>query len=176
ILIELGWDPAAALQAVSGYQGTQHRFELKGEIHQIKVVDDYAHHPTEVSATLAMVKEISRGAEVIAIYQPKRYTRTQILAGEFAEAYEQGADFTVILDIYPAMEPVIEGVSGQTVLDRFQDQSKAAFIPDWDEAARFVAERAQPGDWIISFSSRDKKMIRAQEVEALARVQQDDAE
>ncbi|MGB3414344.1 MAG: UDP-N-acetylmuramate--L-alanine ligase [Microbacteriaceae bacterium] len=167
ILVELGFAPDDAISAVSGYGGTQHRFELKGEVANIRVVDDYAHHPTEVTATLAMVREIAGDARVIAIYQPKRYTRTQILAGEFAAAYENGADMTVILDIYPAMEPVIPGISGQTVLDRFEDPSRAVFLADWDEASNFVAKLAEPGDWIISFSSGDKTMIIPQVLDAL---------
>lgn len=167
ILVTMGFAAEEAIAAVADYRGTQHRFELKGEVAGIRVIDDYAHHPTEVTATLAMVKEIAQDAKVIAIYQPKRYTRTQILAGEFAAAYEAGADFTVILDIYSAMEPVIPGVSGQTVLDQFRNPQRAVFLPDWDEAAKFVAGMAYPGDWVISFSSGDKQMIIPQVLSAL---------
>src|SRR5699024_9569614 len=103
---------------------TKHRFDLQATVNNIPVIDDYAHHPTEVIATLNMAREITGDNKVIAVYQPKRYTRTQILAKEFAQAYENGADFVVILDIYDAMEPVIPGVTGQNVLDEFVDQSR----------------------------------------------------
>lgn len=167
ILLALGYPLQDAVASLESYGGTKHRFDLQATVNDIPVIDDYAHHPTEVIATLKMAREITGDKKVIAVYQPKRYTRTQILAKEFAEAYENGADFVVILDIYSAMEPVIPGVTGQTVLDKFGDQSRGKYISDWDEAAKFIADLAEPGDYIISFSSGDKKMIIPQILDAL---------
>ena len=100
---QLGLSPAQAGLALGEFQGTGRRFEVRGEADGIVVIDDYAHHPTKIRATLAAARLRYPGRRIWAVWQPHTYSRTRLLLAEFAAAFEQ-ADEVVVTDIYPARE------------------------------------------------------------------------
>ena len=167
ILVELGWDPDAVLRALETFQGTGRRFELRGTARGVRVFDDYAHHPTEVAAALATARSVVGTGRVIAVHQPHLYSRTQLLAGDFAETYERLADHTVVLDVYGAREDPIPGVTGAMVSERFHDQSRVDYLPDWQAAAEQVAAIARDGDLVMTLSCGDVYRIIPQILDAL---------
>lgn len=167
LLWGLGVEPRDAVRALDGFAGTQRRFESHGLADGVRLYDDYAHHPTEVAAALQTARSVVGEHRVIAIHQPHLYSRTQALAGEFAAVYEHGADHTVVLDVYGAREDPIPGVTGALVVDAFDDSSRVDYRPDWDAAARRIAEIAEPGDIVMTLSCGDVYRIIPQVREAL---------
>jgi UDP-N-acetylmuramate--alanine ligase len=115
-----GWfgaEAAAVRAGLAGFEGTARRFELKGEARGVRVFDDYAHHPTEVAATLAAAREVADGGRVLVVFQPHLYSRTRQFAGEFAAALT-GADRVWLMDVYGAREAPIPGVTSALVADQ----------------------------------------------------------
>ena len=155
ILVGLGIDPAAAVAALEGFSGTQRRFESHGLADGVRLYDDYAHHPTEVAAALQTARSVVGTGRVIAIHQPHLFSRTQAMAGEFAQVYERDADHTVVLDVHGAREDPIPGVTGALVVEGFTDPARVDYRPDWHEAARRIAEIAKPGDIVMTLSCGD---------------------
>jgi UDP-N-acetylmuramate--alanine ligase len=109
--IVAGVDPAALIEGLGGFTGTRRRFDIRGESDGVVVIDDYAHHPTEITATLAAAREMYPGRAVVAIFQPHRFSRTAAFLGEFAAALST-ADHVVITEVYAAGEDAIPGASG----------------------------------------------------------------
>ena len=155
VLVGLGFDPDKALAGIELFGGTERRFELHGIVRGVSVYDDYAHHPTEVAAALSAARSVVGTGRIIAVHQPHLYSRTQLMAGDFARVYEELADATVVLDVYGAREDPVEGVTGALVSERFADPSKVAFLPDWQEASDFAASIAREGDLIMTLSCGD---------------------
>ncbi len=117
LAIELGLDVATVLGAWQRFQGVHRRFELRGEAAGVRVYDDYAHHPTEVAAQVRAARAAATDGRVIAVFQPGTYSRTQTFATEFAEAMAL-ADIAVVMDIFPAREEPIPGVTGALIAER----------------------------------------------------------
>jgi UDP-N-acetylmuramate--alanine ligase len=168
VLVGLGIDPADAIRGIEAFGGTERRFELHGVARGVSVYDDYAHHPTEVQAALAAARSVLDGHRLIAIHQPHLYSRTRLMAGDFAKVYEELADHTVVLDVYGAREDPEPGVTGALVQERFRDQSKVDYLPDWDQAAARAAEVARDGDIIMTLSCGDVYRIIPRVLDALA--------
>ena len=167
VLVSLGFEPAAALAAIATFGGTRRRFELHAEIAGIKVLDDYAHHPTEVAALLTSARTVAEGGRLIAVHQPHLYSRTRIFAAEFAETLESLADQTVVLEVCGAREDPEPGVTGALVSSKFRDQSKVAYIDTWQAAAEYIAEIAKPGDLVITMGCGDVYRMIPQITDAL---------
>ena len=167
LLVELGYPPDAVLRALETFQGTGRRFELRGTVRGVRVFDDYAHHPTEVAAALATARSVVGSGRVIAVHQPHLYSRTQMLAGEFAETYERLADHTIVLDVFGAREDPVPGVTGALVAERFVDPRHVGYLPDWQEAADQVAAIARDGDLVMTLSCGDVYRIIPQILGAL---------
>ncbi len=155
VIVGLGFEPAQTVAALEAFGGTERRFELHGIVSGVSVYDDYAHHPTEVEAILTAARTVVGDGRLIAIQQPHTYSRTQAMAGEFAEVLENLADHTIVLDVYGAREDPVPGVTGALVSERFHDQTKVAFIPGWDEAAEYAGAIAKPGDFFITLGCGD---------------------
>ena len=155
VLVGLGLDPRATLDAIATFGGTERRFELHGTVRGVSVYDDYAHHPTEVAAALSAARSVVGDGRIIAVHQPHLYSRTQAMAGEFAETYEQLADHTIVLDVFGAREDPVPGVTGALVSERFADPSHVDYLPDWQQAADRAAEIARDGDIIMTLSCGD---------------------
>ncbi len=152
--LELAGVPAQeAGAAVERFTGTGRRFEVhEGEV---TIVDDYAHHPTEIDATIAAARERFPGARLRVLFQPHLYSRTRHLAGELAEALAAADDVTVT-DVYPAREQPIDGVSGKLVIDALSDRGVlAAYTPTVEQGAARLARRAQPGDVLLVLGAGD---------------------
>jgi UDP-N-acetylmuramate--alanine ligase len=155
------------LRALETFQGTGRRFELRGTVRGVRVFDDYAHHPTEVAAALATARSVVGSGRVIAVHQPHLYSRTQMMAGDFAETYERMADHTVVLDVFGAREDPVPGVTGALVAERFVDQEHVDYLPDWQAAADRVAAIAREGDLVMTLSCGDVYRIIPQILGAL---------
>lgn len=155
MLVGLGHDAAAALQAIAGFGGTERRFELHGEVRGVKVYDDFAHHPTEVSAALKAARAVVGDGRLITVFQPHLYSRTRLMKNEFAHELEQLSDEVVVLDIYAAREDPEPGVTGALVSNAFENQAKVHYVPEWDDAPAVAAKLAREGDFIITMGCGD---------------------
>ena len=167
LLVHLGYEPGAVLLALETFQGTGRRFELRGTARGVRVFDDYAHHPTEVAAALATARSVVGSGRVIAVHQPHLYSRTQMMAGDFAETYERLADHTIVLDVFGAREDPVPGVTGALVAERFADPTRVDYLPDWQAAADQVAAIAREGDLVMTLSCGDVYRIIPQILGAL---------
>ncbi|MBC7441103.1 MAG: UDP-N-acetylmuramate--L-alanine ligase [Ramlibacter sp.] len=155
VLVGLGFEPGASLAAIAEFGGTERRFELHGIVGGVSVYDDYAHHPTEVAAALSAARTVVGPGRIIAVHQPHLYSRTRLFAQEFADALETCADQTVVLGVYGAREDPEPGVTGALVADRFSDSSHVVYVPDWQEAADYVASIARDGDFVVTLGCGD---------------------
>jgi UDP-N-acetylmuramate--alanine ligase len=140
-------------RALSSFAGAKRRFETKYLTPSYRIVDDYGHHPTELAATLQTARSL-KPARVVVLFQPHRYTRTQALADEFGKAL-QAADLVFITDIYPASEPPIPGVTGQTLVDAMKAHGDipAKFLPNLATAHHEVGNALEPGDLLITLGA-----------------------
>jgi UDP-N-acetylmuramate--alanine ligase len=170
VLVGLGFEPQATLDALSKFAGTERRFELHGTVRGVSVYDEYSHHPAEVEVALAAARTVVGNGKLIAVHQPHLYSRTQRLAGAFAAVYERLADHTIVLDVYGAREDPVPGVTGELVSSRFADQSRVSYLPDWQQAADFAASIAQDGDIIMTLSCGDVYRIVPQLLDSLAEI------
>ncbi|MGL4340525.1 MAG: UDP-N-acetylmuramate--L-alanine ligase [Rhodoglobus sp.] len=167
VLVGLGYDPSASLAAIAGFAGTERRFQHHGTVRGVGVYDDYAHHPTEVSAALLAARSVVGNGRIIAVHQPHLYSRTQAMAADFAQVYEKLADHTIILDVFGAREDPIPGVTGALVSEQFTDSTRVDYLPDWQHAADRAAAIAREGDFIMTLSCGDVYRIVPQLLAAL---------
>jgi UDP-N-acetylmuramate--alanine ligase len=165
--VELGFAPPRVTTAIAGYRGTRRRMELKGEADGVRVLDSYAHHPTELTADLRAARDIVAGGRVIAVFQPHLYSRTRIFAGEFGAALGL-ADEVVVLDVYAAREDPEPGVTGRLVADAVPG-GRARFLLYREQVAPTIAEIAQPGDMVLTMGAGDVTLLGPQLVEALGK-------
>ncbi|PFG33461.1 UDP-N-acetylmuramate--L-alanine ligase [Sanguibacter antarcticus] len=154
VALALEVPPDAAAAGVGEFMGTGRRFELRGVARGVRVVDDYAHHPTEVAAMLVAARGVAAGGRIIVLFQPHLYSRTRIFAHEFADALEL-ADVVVVTDVYGAREDPDPSVGAHTIVDRMSTPGRGRVVRDRLEAARTVAELAQPGDLVITVGAGD---------------------
>lgn len=155
--VELGIDPAAMAAALGEFTGTARRFEERGEVAGVRVVDDYAHHPTEVRALMRTARRAVGQGRVIVLFQPHLFSRTEAFAADFADALEP-ADEVVLTAIYAAREDPRPGVTSELVTSRLPG---ARYVPDAEEAARTVADLARPGDLVLTVGAGDVTALGA---------------
>ena len=148
--------PAEPLVAgLAGFAGTNRRFELRGEASGVRVYDDYAHHPTEVAATLRAARQVAGDGRVIAVFQPHLYSRTAFFAADFGAALGL-ADEVVVLDVYAAREDPVPGVTGALVADAVPlPAGRVRFVPDQGAVSGVVAALAAPGDMVLTLGAGD---------------------
>jgi UDP-N-acetylmuramate--alanine ligase len=151
--VELGIEPAAAAAALARYRGAARRLEPKGEAGGVRVLDSYAHHPTELTADLRAARQVAGRGRVIAVFQPHLYSRTRIFAAEFGAALGL-ADEAVVLDVYAAREDPEPGVSGRLVADAVPGGA-AHYIADSGDVPKVVAGLAAPGDLVLTMGAGD---------------------
>ena len=164
---EIGAPVDAVLEGLAEFEGVCRRFELVGAVGSVRVFDDYAHHPTEISATLAAVAgvlEQNGGGRCIVVFQPHLYTRTQAFAAEFGRALD-AADEVFVLDVYGAREQPLVGVSGALVAD--QVSVPAHYVADFSAVAEAVAAAAGPADVIVTMGAGDVTMLGKEILTAL---------
>ncbi|BBY09779.1 UDP-N-acetylmuramate--L-alanine ligase [Mycobacterium marseillense] len=168
--LEIGAPADAVLDGLAGFEGVRRRFELVGTAgngQPVRVFDDYAHHPTEIVATLAAVRtllEQSGDGRSIAVFQPHLYSRTKAFAEEFGHALD-AADEVFVLDVYGAREQPLAGVSGASVAEHVSVPVR--YLPNFSAAAEQVAAVAGPGDVIVTMGAGDVTLLGPEIVTAL---------
>ena len=141
-------------QGLLSFTGTDRRFERKGQFNGITVIDDYAHHPTEIRATLRAARHYPHNT-IWCVFQPHTYTRTKALLDEFAQALTL-ADRVVLADIYAARETDTLGISSRTLLEKVQALgANARYFPSFDEIETFLLQHCAPGDLLITMGAGD---------------------
>lgn len=155
---QLGFSISEAVQALEEYSGSGRRFEVLGEVNGITVIDDYAHHPTEIRATLAAARSRYPGRRIWAVWQPHTYSRTRTLLEQFSDSFGN-ADRVVVTEIYAAREPQ-EEFSAVQVVSQMKHPS-ARFIPGLIETAETLLEELKPGDVLLVLSAGDADQISA---------------
>ncbi len=159
VALELKMDIHAVGEALKSFSGIQRRFEFKGEAHGIKIYDDYGHHPTEIKATLAAGSEnkkfIKDKSRLFVIFQPHRYTRTADLMDVFAGSFGD-ADVLALLDIYPAGEKPIEGVTSDVLAEKIRRQKNGEVLKtDREGAVKYVVSKMKKGDILLTLGAGD---------------------
>ena len=172
LLWALGFDAAKVAQALSGFAGVRRRFDLVGEVGGVTVVDDYAHHPTEIAATISAAAGLGY-KHVHVLFQPHRYSRaplfTQVLHDEFGAAFDK-ADSVTFMDVYPAGEAPVPGVSGKTFLNvvlEHEGHPQADFVAHRVDVVPHLMEKLQQGDLVITMGAGDVTAMGPQIIDAL---------
>ncbi|MGW8251695.1 MAG: UDP-N-acetylmuramate--L-alanine ligase, partial [Anaerolineales bacterium] len=155
-----------AARAMSQYRGTGRRFELRGQVGGVTVIDDYAHHPTEIKATLAAARSYYPGQEIWAVWQPHTYSRTRRFRSDYLNAFED-ADHLLVTEIYPAREPLPEdGFSSRTLVSDMQ-HADAHFVQDNAEAVRYLLSGLTRNAVLVVLSAGDADQISAEVLKGL---------
>lgn len=172
LLWALGFDAAKVAQALSVFAGVRRRFDLVGEVGGVTVVDDYAHHPTEIAATISAAAGLGY-KHVHVLFQPHRYSRaplfTQVLHDEFGAAFDK-ADSVTFMDVYPAGEAPVPGVSGKTFLNvvlEHEGHPQADFVAHRVDVVPHLMDKLQPGDLVITMGAGDVTAMGPQIIDAL---------
>jgi UDP-N-acetylmuramate--alanine ligase len=165
--IGLDIDPERIREGLESFRGVDRRFQLRGRAAGVSVIDDYGHHPTEIRATLAAARQCGFN-HVHVVFQPHRYTRTRDLLQDFGTAFAD-ADSVIILDIYPASEPPIPGITGEAVVAEIQKAGGKAsrYASSFDEAAREAAAIAASGDMVLTLGAGNVVHLGPQVLEHL---------
>ena len=147
----------AIARALESFTGVVRRFERKGERNGVLVVDDYAHHPTEVAATLAAARQVYPERRLVALFQPHLFTRTRDFAAEFGRALS-AADATVVMDVYPSREKPLPGVTGELVaaaIGRNGNRPPVSYVPEKRDVVDFLEKSLRPGDLLLTLGAGD---------------------
>ena len=167
--LELGVDLSFIKKTLEQYKGAGRRLEVKFSGKDVMIIDDYAHHPTEIMVTLSAVKNLKH-KRLICAFQPHRYTRTKLLLNEFAASFND-ADQIIITDIYPASEQPIEGITGELLYNKIKDHykdKKVIFLPK-SEVKGYVLNQLIPGDIFLTLGAGDIIKVNDELVEEFKR-------
>jgi UDP-N-acetylmuramate--alanine ligase len=153
VAMECGLSFAQIAASIAEFRGVHRRFEKIGEVDGVHIVDDYAHHPSELKATLQAARTV-QPKRIVAVFQPHRYTRTKNLQTEFGTAFRE-ADVLIMTGIYPAGEKPIEGVGTELIIDEIVKQTgqKVEYIPEREMLASRLVEIVQPGDLVLTLGA-----------------------
>jgi UDP-N-acetylmuramate--alanine ligase len=165
----LGVPPEQAADVLSSFTGVHRRFEIRGTARGATFVDDYAHHPTEVAVTVGVARMEEPG-RLVAVLQPHRYTRTQLMWREYAESVT-GADLVVVTDVFAASERPIPGVTGKLVVDALAEAApgkRIVYLPRRADVAPFLAREARPEDLVVTLGCGDIGMVIDEALERMA--------
>jgi UDP-N-acetylmuramate--alanine ligase len=164
VVHQLNLSTTTAAEALGTFAGTSRRFDLRGEVNGIAIVDDYAHHPTEIRTTLAATRARYPERRIWAIWQPHTYSRTEALFDEFTQAFKD-ADQVIVTEVYAAREQS-DGFSAQQLVKKMQ-HSSVHFSPDLEEAAGYLLNHLQSGDVVLVLSAGDADQISTRVLAAL---------
>lgn len=168
LCIGLGFEPETVAEGLALFSGTRRRFEFKGEVAGVRVYDDYAHHPTEIAATLRAARAVVGQGRLVVAFQAHHYYRTALFSKEFGEALGL-ADVVVVLEVYAPGETPIPGASGLTMASNVPlDPQHVVFEPSWSAVAGHLAGRATSGDLVMTLGAGDIGMLGPQVLELLA--------
>jgi UDP-N-acetylmuramate--alanine ligase len=157
VALELGISFREIAKTLETFQGVHRRMEIVASTdNNILIIDDYAHHPTEIKVTLSALRSSWQNRRIIAIFQPHRYSRTKLLAEKFGKAFFD-ADYVIINDIYSANESPISGISGETIFREIKktNHKQIKYLPSKDNILNYLHEIIQPGDIIITMGAGD---------------------
>ncbi len=150
--LRLGIGLDTIIRALKGYTGTKRRFELKGKVRGFDVIDDYAHHPQEIEATLKAAAMYPH-KKLFVVFQPHTYTRTKALLNEFADAL-CGADEVILADIYAAREKNTIGISSADLADLIAEKGgRSVYIPDFESIKEYIYDNVKEGDLLITMGA-----------------------
>lgn len=167
--VELGGSVSCLLDGLANFGGVRRRFEFRGQARGVRVYDDYAHHPTEVDATLRAARLVAGDGRLVVAFQPHLYSRTQLFAAEFGQALGL-ADEVVVLDVYGAREEPEPGVSGALVAAEVPLAAELVhYEPVWSEVPARLAQLAQPGDLVLTMGAGDITVLAGELVAELDR-------
>ena len=165
--LALGMPVGDIRTGLESFRGARRRFEPRGEARGVRVFDDYAHHPTELVATLRAAREVAGSGRIVVAFQPHLYSRTKAFAAEFGAALGL-ADDVVVMEVYAAREDPVAGVSGRIVAAAVPlDPEHVVFEPSWNAVARHLAERANPGDVVLTLGAGDVTQLAPEVLAAL---------
>ncbi len=151
---ELGMEFSDIQDIMKKFQGAKRRYQIVGEVNGITVVDDYAHHPTEIRATIKAAKQTG-DRRVIAVFQPHRYSRTYYLFEDFVTCFKE-ADVIILTPIYSAGEQPMEGISSEVLAEKIREQEKVGvLLLEVEEAEKYLLQHSRPGDLIITMGAGD---------------------
>jgi len=154
IALELGCDLEDIKNAVRDFKGAGRRFEITGRKNDITIIDDYAHHPTEIKVTIEAARKVHNGRLII-IFQPHRYSRTQIMGKKLGESL-QGADLVLVTDVYSAGEDPIVGISGEIVYQAAKEAGcDAVYIPTFNDIKTYLLKNVRQNDMLITMGAGD---------------------
>jgi len=164
----LGFPLERLREGLETFTGTRRRFEHKGTADGVRVYDSYAHHPTELAADLAAARDVAGNGRVVVVFQPHLYSRTRYFADQFGAALGL-ADEVVVMDVYAAREDPMPGVTGALVAATVPlPPAQVVYEPSWSAVAEHLADRARPGDIVLTCGAGDVTMIGP---EVLARLE-----
>ncbi len=171
---QLGLPADAIARGLESFTGTRRRFEFKGAVHAIRVFDDYAHHPTEIAATLRAARQVVGTGRLVVAFQAHHYYRTALFLEEFGQALGL-ADFVVVLEVFAPGEEVIPGASGLSMAGAVPlPAGQVVFEPSWSAVASHLVGNSEPGDVIMTLGAGDIGMLATEVLEGL-RLRFDDA-
>jgi len=172
IAVGVGLDiaPKKIRAALENFRGVDRRFQHKGMVNGITVIDDYGHHPTEIRASLAAARQCDF-RKIHVIFQPHRYTRTQMLMEDFASAFLD-ADSVHVLDIYAASESPIPGITGERLAQSVRDRhrKRAIYAASFAEVAEAIAASAQEGDMVLTLGAGNISQLGPQLLQRLEKI------
>ncbi len=148
------------------FEGVGRRLEKKGHVGSIDIYDDYAHHPTEIFATLRALKSATHGRRLIVVFQPHRYTRTRDCIDEFPEVFDY-ADVLILTDIYDALEPPIEGITTKVLFDKISKKKSAVHYVQRSNISQYLEQFIQPQDVVITMGAGDITQVGPELTERL---------
>lgn len=164
ITLELGGSWEEAKRAIKDFKGAGRRFELIGYREGAVIIDDYAHHPTEIRVTIDAARKVHQG-RIVVVFQPHRYTRTQLLGDKLGESLQE-ADLAIITDIYSAGESPLEGISGHNVYQATRNTGcQTLYLSTFADIKKYLHENLQAGDMIITMGAGDVWKIGRELVE-----------
>ncbi len=167
LVAEAGYDLAKAASGLSRFRGVGRRWEYRGTVGGVVIYDDYAHHPTEVAATLRAARQVVTG-RLWAVFQPHLYSRTERFSGEFGEALAL-ADVVVVTDVYGAREAPVPGVSGRLVADAAAEHhAEVHYVAHRAQLADYLAPRVAAGDLVVTMGAGDITLLPAELAKKLA--------
>ena len=149
----LGLAIPLSVTSLKSFQGTKRRFQLIGEVDGVTIIDDYAHHPSEIKATLAAARNGFK-RRIVCAFQPHRYTRTMFMAKEFAKSFSD-ADIAIITDVYSAGESPIRGITGKSIVSEMKNATQAIYVSKKEEIIAVALKHLKPGDIFITMGAGD---------------------
>lgn len=167
--LEMGVDKESILASLKKFGGAKRRFETKGKVGGVWVVDDYAHHPTEIGVTLKAALQ-TRPKRLICVFQPHRYSRTKLLFADFCKCFT-GCDELILTEIYSAGEEPLEGISGAVLAEAVKQEGKVpvTYIPALDDIKKYLLDRTEDGDLIMTVGAGDVFKVGEALVEEMER-------